>query len=594
MNEYSMLSKQTRQDIRFVQGPRAADPVVAQYGTLYYPGFQPGTTRLPAGFRKSEEYLALEVDAIFERDVACVLRDGTTVYLDIYRPDTTEPVPVIFNSTMFGKSGELNRAEHMNLRAHIEKAWVSGFHSFEALDPFYWCNAGYAVATCDVRGAFMSEGRTCYFGSQDAQDNYDMIEFLGTRPWSNGRVGMGGNSWLAITQWYVAALNPPHLAAIAPWEGHGNMYVDEYMRGGIPNYAYARAYVTNSENGTEDLRAMMRKYPLMNEYWEDKSAKFEKITCPAYVLASYSAPLHARGTFEGFRRISSPNKWLRVHNNCEWSDTYNPVNAADLRKFFDRYLKNEANGWEKTPRVRMSVLDNGHEDVVNRPEQTFPLERQQLKTFYLHADRTLGETRAPAESALCYDANPEQKILSPVASGAQLPGEGIVPPGYEGLLDFTMRFDRDVEITGYPKAHLWMEAAGHNDMDVYVRLSKLDAEGNTLYNYAYQYSYAGPLGMLRASKRAVDPERSTPCEPYHPYNSLSYLEPGEIVELEIGLWPTAMRFHKGEQLRMTISGYDFLGYHPIYMDSINENRGRHILHTGGQYDSYLLLPFIEP
>lgn len=67
------------------------------------------------------------------------------------------------------------------------------------------------MVNVDIRGVGSSEGNACYFGSQDSDDNYDIIEFLGTQPWSNGKVAMVGNSWLAITQWYVASQNPPHL-----------------------------------------------------------------------------------------------------------------------------------------------------------------------------------------------------------------------------------------------------------------------------------------------------------------------------------------------------------------------------------------------
>ena len=77
----------------------------------------------------------------------------------------------------------------------------------------------------------------------------------------------------------------------------------------------------------------------MNDYWEDKAANFEKITCPAYVVASYTSQVHAHGTFEGFRRLSSKEKWLRIHNTQEWSDQHRPENRADLLKFYDYYLK---------------------------------------------------------------------------------------------------------------------------------------------------------------------------------------------------------------------------------------------------------------
>ena len=90
---------------------------------------------------------------------------------------------------------------------------------------------------------------------------------------------------------------------------------------------------------------------LVDAYWEDKAADLEKIDVPAYVVSSWANPIHVNGTFEGFRRISSQAKWLRVHNSQEWPDYYDPANSEDLRRFYDRYLKDIQNGWEQTPRV---------------------------------------------------------------------------------------------------------------------------------------------------------------------------------------------------------------------------------------------------
>jgi uncharacterized protein len=80
------------------------------------------------------------------------------------------------------------------------------------------------------------------------------------------------------------------------------------------------------------------------------------IKIPAYIVASYTSPIHTHGSFEGFRQIASKEKWLRVHNSGEWPDYYDPAHVEDLRKFFDRYLKGIENDWEKTPRVRLSIL----------------------------------------------------------------------------------------------------------------------------------------------------------------------------------------------------------------------------------------------
>ena len=103
-----------------------------------------------------------------ERDQACVLRDGTTIYADIYRPaNTTEKVPVICVFAPFGK----NPSEGMDSwqLMGVPPKTVSSYAKFEAPDPGYWCHYGYAVANVDPRGVGNSEGDVYLWGSQDAQ-----------------------------------------------------------------------------------------------------------------------------------------------------------------------------------------------------------------------------------------------------------------------------------------------------------------------------------------------------------------------------------------------------------------------------------------
>src|ERR1700749_705990 len=137
---------------------------------------------------------------------------------------------------------------------------------------------------------------------------------------------------------------------------------------------------------------------LMSPYWEDKKAKRDKINVPTYVVASYTSTIHCRGSFEGFRRISSKDKWLRVHNTGEWDDYYHPGHRAELNKFFDKYLKGIDNGWEKTPRVRISILNPGGKDFVNQVEKDWPVPGLTTQKLYLHADKTLSADKAAAET----------------------------------------------------------------------------------------------------------------------------------------------------------------------------------------------------
>jgi predicted acyl esterase len=200
-----------------------------------YPGFKPDTTTLKAGTTVKPGALPLPCDILFERDVAVTLRDGTTIYTDVFRPAGGNNLPAILAWSPYGKEGGNQLLDDFPFRAGVPKDAVSGLQKWEAPDPAYWCAHGYAIVNPDVRGAYMSEGDVRFWGTQDGQDGYDFVEWVAAQEWSNGKVGTAGNSWLAIAQWYIAAERPPHLAAIAPWEGLTDLYRHDVFRGGIPD-----------------------------------------------------------------------------------------------------------------------------------------------------------------------------------------------------------------------------------------------------------------------------------------------------------------------------------------------------------------------
>lgn len=548
-----------------------------------YPGFEPGITTLRKGSVYREGALALPCDIIFERDIAVPMRDGTIIYIDIYRPIGSEKVPSIIAWSPYGKKGGFQNLDMLPGRLGIPVSALSDLQAWEGPDPAYWCNQGYAIINADARGAFTSEGDIQFWGSQEAEDGYDLIEWLACQDWSNGKAGLSGNSWLAIAQWFIAATQPPHLAAIAPWEGLSDLYRHDIARGGIPNIGFNESIITHlyGNNRTEDIPAMLKKYPLMNSYWEDKAAKLEKIEVPAYVVASYANPLHAYGTFEGFRRICSKNKWLRVHNTMEWTDYYDPVHKEDLRRFFDRYLKGMDNGWEQTPKVRLSVLNPGGTDEVGRMEEAFPPAGVRYEKLFLDASNgTLTWESVNRESSVCYKAD-----------------------DVKGQAAFTIRFDEETELIGFLKLRLWVEAVGADDMDLFVLVQKLNKDGGQLTSTVVHLpdlevkigmlTYAGSAGKIRISHRQLDHERSTPSQPYQSHVVEELFSPGQIVPVEIPVYPIGMRWSVGEQLRVIVAGYDLIGPAlPGIPLAPTRNKGEHIIHTGGKYDSHLLVPAI--
>ncbi len=583
---------------------RPARPVDDPVGR--YPGFQPGTTTLAAGAVLQPGHLALPCDIVFERDAAIPLRDGVTIYADVFRPVEGRDLPAIVAWSPYGKQGGFESLDHMPFRAGVPKAAVSSLQKFEGPDPAYWCAHGYAVVNVDARGAFMSEGDVYFWGSQDGRDGYDTVEWLAAREWCNGRVGFAGNSWLAIAQWFIAAERPPHLAAIAPWEGLVDVYRYDVCRGGIPDTGFMERTIagTCGRGRVEDPPSMLRRHPLMNEYWQDKAARLEDIGVPAYVVASWTNVVHSYGTLPGFERLGCSDKWLRVHNTMEWPDFYG--HQDDLRRFFDRFLKGEENGWESTPRVRLSVLDPGGKDDVDRPEEDFPLPQTEYRRLYLDAAggaaAAPGPARATAIGVLSTDP-PAQERAAEYAAASD-----------DGSAVFTYTFDRDTELVGYLRLRLWVEAKGADDMDVFVKVQKLDRRGRLLFAPTIPVPgrlrrrllpilfrrgkkelgmlyFTGSDGRLRVSRRRLDSQRSTPERPFLAFDREEPLGPGEIVPVEIGLRALGMRWRAGETLRLVVTGQN-LSRVPLPGVAAAElvNQGTHVIHTGGQYDSHLLIP----
>lgn len=92
----------------------------------------------------------------------------------------------------------------------------------------------------DSRGAGDSEGDLRMWSASEGRDGHDAVEEIAKLSWCSGKVAMAGNSWLAVTQWFVAAERPPHLACIAPFEGHSDYLRETLCRGGIPTTTFAK------------------------------------------------------------------------------------------------------------------------------------------------------------------------------------------------------------------------------------------------------------------------------------------------------------------------------------------------------------------
>jgi predicted acyl esterase len=515
---------------------------------------------------------ALEI----ERNVAIPLRDGVRIYADVYRPVAQrDGLPLLLAWGPYGKHALSNRVFWP--LSGVDPAWLSELTPFEGPDPVFWGRHGYAVAVVDPRGAWLSEGDFHHHGQQEAEDCHDAIQWLAEQAWCNGRVGMTGVSYLAVVQYLAATQRPPALAAINPWEGFSDFYREFAYHGGIPETGFLPRAAQSTQYSLqryEDTLANVQAHPLIDGFWLAKAIDLESIVTPAYVVASWSDQgLHLRGTLEAWRRMRSPDKWLEVHGQKKWAHYYRPESRERRLAFFDHYLKQQRTRWPSWPRVRIEVRERAGV-AQERAEQEWPLARTQYQQLWL-------DSAAPALVAAC------------PRSAASLAYDAI-----GGSARFDWRFAQDTELSGYAKLRVWMEAQGADDLDVFVALQKLAADGSLVGFCFYAFHDNGPvaLGWLRASHRALDAVRSTAAQPVHAHRHEDPLPRGEPVPLDIEIWPAATLFRAGESLRLVIQGADIYSESPPQLPFARHtqlrNAGRHIIHAGGAYDSHLLVPVI--
>lgn len=560
---------------------------------------------------------------IFEKNVPIRLSDGTVLRANVFRPDDGVPAPVLMTHGPYGKDAHFEDAfkpqwdELKRLYPGIDTDGSSGrYLRWEVADPERWIPWGYAVVVVDSRGAGESPGKLWAWSPQETDDYAECIEWAGTQKWSNGKVGLLGISYYAMNQWQVAARRPAHLAAICPWEGASDLYRDASHHGGIfgnfffeywfpkqilsvQNGNSGSPYIDRETGGTStgtaldedtlrgnrvDVIEEFRSHPLIDGWYDARTAKLADIEVPVLSAGNWGGMgLHLRGNVQGFMGAGSRQKWLQMHGGTHWESFYLPEYVQLQKRFFDRFLKGESNGWDAQPPVMLEVR---HPDrFEQRSEHEWPIARTQWTRMYLDAGR-----RALA---------PEP--LSAIAFATyRAPGRGVE------FLSAPM--EAQTEFTGPVALVLWVRSTTE-DMDLFVTLRAYDPEGReVLFRGATDPQVPIAQGWLRASHRKTDPRRSRPGQPFHTHTEVEPLTPGEDYRLEIEVWPTSIVLPRGYRLALRIDAQDFeregaagprKGSGPFLHTDPQDRRldvigGENTILAGGRYDSHLLLPLIPP
>jgi predicted acyl esterase len=562
-------------------------------------------------------------------DIPITMDDGLVLRADIFRPVADGAYPVLLSYGPYARwlafEDGYKTAWDIMVRAYPDTVAGSTnkYQSWELVDPEKFVPDGYAILRVDSRGAGRSPGFIDPFCPRETQDLYQCIEWAAVQAWSNGRIGLAGISYYAINQWQVATLQPPHLAAMCVWEGAADWYRDMTHHGGMvstfwtnwydmqvktvqhglgengPRSRMTGEWVCGPETLSEAELAEQRcafgdnicAHPLDDAYHRERSPDWSKVTQPLLSCGNWGgAALHLRGNVEGYTQATSEHKWLELHGGHHWTGFYTDYGVLLQKQFFDYFLKGEDNGWSKQPAVQLQIRHaDGH--FALRHESEWPIARTNWTRLYLEPlSRTLVDTSVTTSHTIDFSAL----------------GDGVT--------FLTAPLSAEQEFTGPSSLRLAI-SSNTTDADLFVVLQVFAPDGTEVtFQGALDPHTPVAQGWLRASHRKLDPAQSLPYRPYHTHDEMRKLRPGEVVQLDIEIWPTCIVVPSGYRIGVNIRGRDyehaggpglkmsnmkkpFTGCGPFLHDEPRDRPetvygGTTTLHFGATFENSILLPVV--
>nr|WP_320134010.1 CocE/NonD family hydrolase [uncultured Holophaga sp.] len=582
-----------------------------------------------------------------EANVPIPMRDGSFVLADVYRPLAEGRYPVVMCMGVFGKgfvNGYATTPEEIAFHEKAEDAFFESYGSpdtkkflqgvfFQRMGPCFgsavpiprlkpghahvhhgpppqlvpvsetfeqpcardWVPRGYVVINMEERGVGSNPGDLKQFGVQSGRDYADGIEWAAAQSWSTGKVGLWGASYYAMTQYMAAQQRPKGLTAMIPIMGDYDGYRDYiYSGGGL----YNRADNMNATTHPQDHTFMdhNREHPFWSEEAYGPEAPYTS-TCdiarldyPIWPVVEPGASLHGKGSSEAFIRCGSKNKKLLIVNDTGihfWM--YDPQYLDRFRAFFDKWLKGEENGIMEGPRVELQIR-TGQGGYYWRRELDWPVPGTSYPRFYLDAQpgsvstdgqRSGFRSLLPAPGAdgqVSYDADVDRSEIESLS----------------GVSFISEPMEEDMEIAGYIKAGLFVSSTTR-DMELHLNLRVIDENG-------VEVRYSPPTGMcqylplgfgaLKVSHRMQHPGLTRPDCPVYTHTPEDHqpLKPGQIVECEVGSFPTTGLIRKGWRIRLDLEpvgntwiAFDEEAYRPGSQNTI---------HVGRTFPSYVQLPLL--
>ncbi len=556
----------------------------------------------PADKLSRPEYEPAEI----EKNVRITMRDGIKIAIDIFKPKGRGPFPVILASTCYQKRFSLCPP-------------VPAMHFVENNDPYWFVKRGYIFVTMDQRGSGESEGVWNLHGKDTQQDFYEVIEWLGTQSWSNGKVGMLGESFLGISQWFAAATQPPHLACIVPFDAGADWYRDLVYAGGALNFAFPSAwhiyelrgnyqltvkkYKPDPTKYTWDLANEILMHQTFDEFWETRRADFSKIKCPVYSIGFWHKHgIHLRGNTRGYEEINAPKKLLLCHGEFEGDEMaiYNTPEIRQLMlRWYDHWLKGNDTGFMDEPPVSLFI----HGLNKYRPENEWPLKRVEYTKMYLAAGKSgavdslndgklLPKVPRAAKASVTY-SYPQQDWSHFSGIGCAVMDKGLMYTHKRVLTFTTAPFEKDMEVCGHGKLVLWasteQEYPEYKDTKFMVRLYDQLPDEAQSKELPLKGPYLARGGLVASMSFERDAKLERPWRPYYSHKNPKEIENGKIYKYEIEILPFANLFKKGHRLRIELANHsanplDFGGhYYGLQV-------GQDTIYFDKDHPSHIILP----
>src|SRR6516225_8016426 len=354
------------------------------------------------------------------REVKIRVHDGVDIAVALYMPEGDGRFPVVLGASPY-------RYDNNALPATPQFLWR------ETGPIGLYVERGYVYAQMDVRGCGKSGGEFRFLDRNQQKDLYDVIEWLGHRPWSNGKVGGIGQSYFCMLQWWMAIQKPPSLACIAAFDGLNDPYRASVYQGGMlgdffGSYWWNQNRIINRHpaNGehpreqTCDLNLLMQQHPTYDDFWRERCAaeRLHEIEVPLYSIGVWGKiDLHTRGNIDGFRRARGPKK-LKMIGPVNAFVANREFNSRELHEtlllpFYDHYLKGLKTDYPERPAVEYFVRGA---DAV-RTAETWPPQSVRYVSWHLDAAKSGSVTSLNDGSLIPEDPSGEAGLLQLSQSG---------------------------------------------------------------------------------------------------------------------------------------------------------------------------------